>query len=1019
MRSYGRVGSALTGLLVVMSYLPSCSTTSQQQDQQYNVQNIQQNSQQNSQQNNLQQSVQQNSQEGLNNNGNLNADTKNSEFEENISNFEAAEQINNAVADNAVINEAVVDEVATNVPSSAINNASSNVTSNLTGNLSSNPLAAVTANSVANTSGLNSPSPSLNTATPMKATQKQVDLGPPHGVVHWVGYNFKKEERKLDVQIVTDGKPIYKVFQEFNQAKQPEIVVRFLNTDVRHKIRRDIDASEFRSPVAYIRMRKDSTFRHADVILTMRDAVQPVMSVRGSSVMLSFAVPERWLPNTGESESPVATMEIASDANVMPVVASDSDPERMTAQAMVTEYVNDPGKDTFEGDEQLETATLVPIEGTKELVPQNPAAATDSLLPVSDEEAMPNFSTPGLNGGDAGPVHPWKETEFRAIDVAQEVTNFATDIPPPVTNGATNGSAMNGSAELTNGFATGGTVMTNEALVTEDMPMEGQFAADVPGIDPNAGQAAQQAMAAPRRAMKFDFRNATVGAVMRVISAESGLNFVMPPEVSARKITISLTNVSWDVALKAVLESNRLGMEEVGPKIVRIDDLKVFIDDRDAQDKARQATEALIPTKVLVMRLSYAQAEDAAKVVEKLLPKPADASSPAQKRNYDRFKVQADKRSNALIVEAIPTEIAKIKALIERLDSQTPQVKISSRIVEVLSRAERGLGISWDSPFNVDAGRGLGFGSLPFPNSLSSSFAVDPGMRGTTVGAAQIRLGSINNLMALDLKVKMLESKSEAESLQNQDVLVEDNQEASIVAGTSDYFTIQGTSTTPGSITEVAYNTSLKVVPHITADGSVQMKLDIKGDSARVSTNPNAAAGKMTRSLATTLLKKSGDTAVIGGLYSTDRQKTQNGIPWLSSLPIIGALFRSSYTTDERRDLLIMVTPTIQNSVSMSGFDAGGGVGNAAGSTSGNVSSNVSIDAAPSGNMALNAASNNQAIQNGTQSQAQSQFQGQGQGQASGQQSMVNENWSENQQNQGQQEQGNTVEASDNVSDLE
>ncbi len=412
-----------------------------------------------------------------------------------------------------------------------------------------------------------------------------------------------------------------------------------------------------------------------------------------------------------------------------------------------------------------------------------------------------------------------------------------------------------------------------------------------------------------------------------MIAAESGINFIISPDAGAKKTSISLKNVAWDVALKAVLESNRLGMQEIAPGLVRIDFLKTFTEDRDAEQKARQATEALNPTKVLVMPLNYAKAEDAAKLAQAMMPKVTDPTNAAERRNIDRFKVQADPRSNSVIVEATPNVLSTIKVLLERLDAQTPQVRIASRLVEITNDATDGLGVAFNTPFSMDPGRGLGFGTLPFPNSLTSQFSVDPGGAATPGGTAAIRLGSINNLIALDLKLRAYETRKKAETLQNQDVVVQDNEKAVVSAGSTDYFTTAGGVGTAGTIVPIDYVLSLNVTPHITADGSVQMKLEIKGDSPNKSDTAGGQASKNSRSLTTTLLKKSGETAVIGGLYSSQVSKTNLAVPFFSKLPIIGALFRSVDNSDSKKDLLIMVTPTIVGSAS-------GSVGGAAGEIS-------------------------------------------------------------------------------------
>lgn len=1051
------------------SVIVSCSSQQQQQSQQQDP--IQQN---NANSQNANANVQNNAldtKKANNTNTNFVNQAPNSAP---VSNY--ATGINNAVE----ASEPIANNMPTNIPT--------NIPSNLPPtNTSGNSLVPI--NSAMNTAVNSVPMNTAGTGNVMvqpnsapvnvmvspsniAAGGKVIDLGPPHGMIQWVGYNFRKDERKLDVQIVTDGKPVYKVFQDVNRARQPEIVIRFLNTEIRHKIRRDMDASEFRSPVAYVRMRRDNIFRHSDVILTLRDSVQPKMIAKGSSIMLTFDIPDRWYGPQGDADIPIAKVDIAPDSNVMPVADANSEASPTTAKTVVRAYIDDPGKDEFRSTPETAAVPLVPAGASKELVPAAAAPVVPVAAPVAVVPVMPAAQPVAVAPqAVAKPVAAAPAPVKPPTPVAPVQQNISANAAPAAAN-ANIAAPANMAAPSNNVVSPSNNAALNSAAAQNipqakpvrraelapaaaqmqappmqpNMPMQRQVAPQmmmpppvarpammappvmlapppqvipapqgVPGVVPQtmpaqpaqpsepkdptgkgadkfqvqtkfieqrftvagvaqANYAAdipapkmgssplingesenqqspimapnqsvqtqmvttrdvqpveQSGVVSDKRLMKFDFRSATVATVLRAISNESGINFVMPPDVAARKISVSLNNVAWDVALKAVLESNRLGMEEVGPRLIRVDNLKTFIEDRDAQDRAKQATAALIPTKVMVFRLSYALADKLAPIIQDLFPKADVAGSVEQQRNYVRYKVKADIRSNSVIVEATPAELAKVRALIERLDLPTPQVRISSRIVEVIAKAENGLGISWGSPFNIDAGRGLGFGSLPFPNNLNSNFAVDPSMSGTPVGAASMRFGSINNVMALDLKIKMLESRNEAESLQSQELMVEDNQEAKIEAGSADFFSAPAQGLNGPTLTPVTYNTSLAVTPHITADGAVQMNLKIVGDVPTAPSAASAAAGKFTRSLNTTMMRRSGDTAVIGGLYTTDKSKTVNGVPYLSRLPIIGALFRSSYSIDQRRDLLIMVTPTIVNTSAGMADDVGnsGGMG--------------------------------------------------------------------------------------------
>jgi type IV pilus assembly protein PilQ len=728
-------------------------------------------------------------------------------------------------------------------------------------------------------------------------------LGNPHGVLNWVGYNYSKDAKKIDVQIVTEGSPAYKIFKEKNRAGQSEMVVRYLNTSLRPKLRRDIDATEFRSPVAYIRMRSDRNFHHTDVVMTLRDEIEPTLVTKGSSLMLTFMIPDRWYAPVA-AQVPVAAAEVVEDAPAegLPVIDKGMGDE----QSQNKPFIDNPGQDKFKNTSP---------ESAKKLVPSNDGS--NEMIPV-DADSAPGSDTSGDNllRNDQNVEFQFQEFHYAVYGVAQ--ADFSPDIP----------AGGNGAADLIEDMpldlgetgqpsAPGGSSNNANQLPA---PSTAQPAgSDVVGVDSGSGTMAPSS----KKAMRLDFRDAPVSQVIKMIAAESNINFIISPEAASKKTSISLKNVAWDVALKAVLESNRLGMQELSSGLVRIDFLENFAKDHEAAERARQATEALIPTKVMIMPLSYLKAGEAATMVKEMLPK-ADQNNGVQQRSVSRFKVQAEPRSNSLVIEATPNVLSTIKTLLERLDTQTPQVRIQSRLVEFSKSNTDGLGVQWGLPFNLDAGRGLGFGSLPFPNSLNSMFAIDPGGAKTPGGSIAVKLGSINNFVALDLKLKAYETKKIAETLQTQDVVVQDNEEAQMAAGTTDYFRNDaGANAAAGAPIEVKYELVLKVTPHITADGAVQMKLSITGDDPKDAAGAQLAS-KTSRSLSTTLLKRSGETAVIGGLYTSNIQVTELGVPFLGRIPLIGALFRSKDKSNSKKDLLIMVTPTILGS---GGASTGGATG--------------------------------------------------------------------------------------------
>lgn len=194
----------------------------------------------------------------------------------------------------------------------------------------------------------------------------------------------------------------------------------------------------------------------------------------------------------------------------------------------------------------------------------------------------------------------------------------------------------------------------------------------------------------------------------------------------------------------------------------------------------------------------------------------------------------------------------------------------------------------------------------------------------------QFSFGSINDAIALDLALSMQESMGTSEVLQTSNVVVEDNTKAEVLAGSTDYFSIPAARAGEApTVLEVKYNLAMNVTPHVTADGSVKLNIELTSDDPGTVT-PGALASKNNRLLKTSMIRRSGETAVIGGVISNTNSKSQAGVPYLSSIPIIGALFRSSGSQEKKRELMVMVTPTIIGVAKGDGFAGAESVANVA-----------------------------------------------------------------------------------------
>jgi type IV pilus secretin PilQ/predicted competence protein len=717
------------------------------------------------------------------------------------------------------------------------------------------------------------------------------DLYPTNALLYWVGYDFQMAQKKLIIRILTQGLPEFEFINEHNLSQQPELVVRLWQTSIRPKIRRDVDATEFRSPVAYVRMRENLEEEYVDVVMTFREAVEPRVLAKDGNIQFTFTIPDHYYASGTKDVKQKSVAEDLSKVEITPVMEEGSDqPTKKIAKAI---YNPNPGEGTFKD---------APADGG---VPVN------EMMPGGDPGTAPGAPSMNNQPEEATPVNNSSAVLWDGRDVETDGDQqlIALNLIP-AQSFSIGAVGQMGQEDL--GMPNAANAMSEQAVVPQNAAAGG----DIVGADSTSGGPATYT----GRAVRLQFNEAELNIVLQVISDASGYNFVFPENVGKTLITVQLNNVPWDEALKAIMETNGLAMVPVGQNVMRIDQVEKIEKSLDAKSRADVAKSRQVETKVLVMRLSHG-------VVNDILPQVNAMLKDAQGKD-DRIKASKDDRTNSIVVEAPEHVLAKVKAILERMDIETPQVEIEARIVEVNRNMDNVVGISWGGVMQFDPGRGLGFGSLVFPNSMASQFSVDPGVKAmNSTGDMNIKFGSLNKFLDLDLFLKMEERRGLVNVLQTNKLIVLDRQKAKIEAGSSQFFRPapgaggivigggQGAANGGGNqgdaaLPSVEFALSLDVTPEITASGIVNMNLAIKSEVPGETTGETLAA-KSKRELATKMSLKSGDTAVIGGIYDTKTTHAVTGVPYLMDIPLIGFLFRRTQTTEKQMEMLIMVTPRI------------------------------------------------------------------------------------------------------------
>ncbi len=424
------------------------------------------------------------------------------------------------------------------------------------------------------------------------------------------------------------------------------------------------------------------------------------------------------------------------------------------------------------------------------------------------------------------------------------------------------------------------------------------------------------------RKISLDFKDADIQDILRIIAEVANKNIITSENVQG-KITIRMINVPWDQALDIILQTNKLGMVQVG-NIIRIAPLSELRKEEEAQLESKQKQEKLEALVTRIIPVNYAKASDLAAQVKTLLT--------------SRGSVNIDTRTNSIIVKDVPKVVSESEQLVKALDLQTPEVLIEARIVEANTNFSRQLGVQWGGTYNASPAYGNATG-LSFPNTIgiggpinkaSSTGVPNPltggvGSSGSNFlvnlpaavgvgsgGGIGMTFGNLTNSFLLDLQLSAMEQTGEGKIISSPKVTTLDNTQAKIQQGLSiPYQTVSQMGTQTQFIDAVL---SLEVTPHITANGSIIMKIQVENDAPNTSILSAGGVPSISKKEANTqVLVKNGETTVIGGIYQMSRSKTVSGVPWFYKIPIIGWLFKNTSSTNATTELIVFITPRIVN----------------------------------------------------------------------------------------------------------
>lgn len=400
----------------------------------------------------------------------------------------------------------------------------------------------------------------------------------------------------------------------------------------------------------------------------------------------------------------------------------------------------------------------------------------------------------------------------------------------------------------------------------------------------------------------LDVTGADLRTVLRAISEFSGRNIIVSQAVKAT-VTITLRNVAWQDALKAVLRANGLDYVEDG-SVVRVDESAKLNTEKVERETANARTLELLPLETRIVKLNYANANE--------------MSSPLQPGLSKRGSIQVERRTNSLIVTDLPSNLDGVVKMALELDSTTPQIEITAKLVDVDASALRSLGVEWNlAPAKPEFWTGVDDGSGgkvlqgggPLHNDDYSLQVA--GEHNTGIDAAnKITFGVFKDWASIEAQLQSLEEKRKANIISNPRITTVDNREAKIVVGQKIPLIVQDVAGNPVSQLQTI-GIQLRVTPHLTQDKKIIM--DLHPEVSDLSTQSTVQGGIIinTSEADTRVMVDDGQTAVIGGLIRTNESTVTRGVPFLKDIPLISFLFSSQSTVRQNRELIIFVTPRI------------------------------------------------------------------------------------------------------------
>ena len=369
----------------------------------------------------------------------------------------------------------------------------------------------------------------------------------------------------------------------------------------------------------------------------------------------------------------------------------------------------------------------------------------------------------------------------------------------------------------------------------------------------------------------LEFRDASLKSVFEVISRASGINFVFDRDVrSDTKINIFVRNTSLDDVVKLILVTNQLER-----KLLNQNSVLVYPNTPAKQKEYKE----------LVVRSFYlanADVKQALNLVKGMV------------KTQDVF---VDEKLNLMVVKDTPDAVRVIDQLVRALDLAEPEVMLEVEVLELASSTLQQLGIQYPERINI--------GKVPTPGAATGDLTF-------ILGQDDVKGFVLNPPLVLDIKAQ----DADAKVLANPRIRVKNREKAKVHIGSRVPVVTTTSTANVGVSSSVSYldvGLKLDVEPNIYLRDEVAMKvgLEVSNITRTVNIEGTLAYEIGTRTTATVLQLKDGETQILAGLISDEDRRTASKVPGLGDIPVLGRLFATQGDDRRKTEIVLLITPRI------------------------------------------------------------------------------------------------------------